>query len=774
MKTHGKIFSFHFSLFLLLAGLLFHSEVQAQSISGRVVGSDSIPVKGATVVLQRSDSTYLDATATDAQGRFFLSHTDSCSLLIVQAMSYHTFYGKAVAGDMGTIVLQSSAKALDEVEIKATRPFASAENGRLVFDLKPLLENKIVENAYQLLKAVPLIRLKGNSVDRTAAAGATTIILNGKPARMSQQQIKDYLKALPPERVEKVEIVYSAPPEWHTTGSAINIVLKKRNSDMLQGLLSGEMYNQYSNTYGARGSLFVQKKQWSVDMVYTYGNSRGKSRSVLDAQHTLEDNNVYGINIDTRGNSESQYHILYTGLGYEFKNKSNISLSYNGSFTPIAHDRSQVRSEQISPANSASSSDNALHNVHLVYELPMGLRIGSSYTRYNTNSLEQMTYYEDMNPQGQTFAYNQEQHIDQYNAYASMSHRIRKRWSLTYGADYTHTRNTNGQYYTDYVGDGSYRSSATNKEDNATVYASTGGSFLDNKLSIYASLSAQFYRLESYRHTTFLPTANLTYVPLPDHQFVLSYYSVRRYPSYWQKQNYVRHMNQYMTAYGNPGLRPDLTSVLNFTYLFKRKYALQMFYYRINDFSYMQFYQRPDRLEFSTQTINGDYTSHIEVDLTVPFNVGKIWYSSVVLKAYNERYKSQDWEGPDFDRSKWGSIILSDNTFTLCSKPHITLGIDAFYHTPTIMGLMDMNGVWGINAGLKCSFANNRATLSFQCNDLFETEGRDLSTRYANQHYTYQNERFYERSFSLTFTYRFNNYKDKRRNSVDTSRFGTN
>ena len=66
------------------------------------------------------------------------------------------------------------------------------------------------------------------------------------------------------------------------------------------------------------------------------------------------------------------------------------------------------------------------------------------------------------------------------------------------------------------------------------------------------------------------------------------------------------------------------------------------------------------------------------------------------------------------------------------------------------------------------------ATLSFQCNDLFETEGRDLSTRYANQHYTYQNERFYERSFSLTFTYRFNNYKDKRRNSVDTSRFGTN
>ena len=47
--------------------------------------------------------------------------------------------------------------------------------------------------------------------------------------------LKRFLRNTPVNRVEKVEVMYSAPPEYHVRGAAINVVLKRSNDYSFQG-----------------------------------------------------------------------------------------------------------------------------------------------------------------------------------------------------------------------------------------------------------------------------------------------------------------------------------------------------------------------------------------------------------------------------------------------------------------------------------------------------------------------------------------------------------
>lgn len=73
---------------LLLLLLTVCAATYAQDINGRVVGQSGEAIGDATVVLQKSDSTYVDMTITDNEGRFIFSHRIDTFRLVVQHMAY--------------------------------------------------------------------------------------------------------------------------------------------------------------------------------------------------------------------------------------------------------------------------------------------------------------------------------------------------------------------------------------------------------------------------------------------------------------------------------------------------------------------------------------------------------------------------------------------------------------------------------------------------------------------------------------------------------------
>ena len=80
--------------------------------------------------------------------------------------------------------------------------------------------------------------------------------------------------------------------------------------------------------------------------------------------------------------------------------------------------------------------------------------------------------------------------------------------------------------------------------------------------------------------------------------------------------------------------------------------------------------------------------------------------------------------------------------------------------TPAIQGTYDLKMVGTVDAGVKWTFAGDKATLSARCSDIFNTSMPECNLRYGGQDVRMENS-FYLRTLTLNFSFRFGGYKKK-------------
>lgn len=763
-------------LFTLFSLLPAQAQDVADLITGRVLGNDSLPLVGAAVIIQRIDTTYLGGTVTDEQGLFRLKHPGTAYRLLFQHLSCKPLELTSEAHALGDIVLEEAVNELKNVVVTAQRPLLRMENGMLTYDLSAFAKKRIADNAFDLLKELPaLSSIDGESLTLNGAMGATNIIINGKPSTMTLQRLNEYLKALPAERLEKAEITYNAPPQWHIRGAAINIVLKQVDHRMLQGQVQGRWTHRHDESYEGSGSFFFSDRRWQLDLLYSYRDNRSPSRSLLESKHTVQ-GEVYDIRMDYDSDNRQRRHDLYASLVRILTPKSNLTLTYDAQGVPTSKGHTSTTSNRFSDSRSVTDGDNTLHRLRLDYASPFGLRAGASYGRYKADSRQEMAYRSpdeaDFHP---AFSYDRSQQVDLGFFYADMYHLLKHQWGLYYGASYSLHRNRNTQSYADdqHQGADSYAQENRTDEDIICFYMNTSKVLLGGKLSFNFFLTGENYKVNDYEKWNLLPNLTVTYAPVQRHLFQFSYSTTKSYPSYWQRQNYVSYQNEYVVAYGNPDLRPTRTSAARLVYVLCNKYILQISYHKAKNFYISQTYQSDEELKMLQKVFNMDYTSSFSANAVIPFSVKELLYSKLTINAFNQHYKIGDWFGMAYDRNKWVGAFTLDNTLNLSKKPAISVNATVDYVTPTIQGIWDVDYDcrWRLNAGIKCSFARNRAILNFQCYDLLESATPLINVNYGLQRQRMDNN-FYRRTFTLSFTYKFNDYKERRRSQVDTSRLG--
>lgn len=766
----NMILKYFFGLAVLLA--CPYQQLFAQSITGKVVDEKQSPIPYVScVLLNQPDSAFVAGATSGMDGRFELAVQEGSYVLKLSYIGYQTKELDCSSGDLGTIVLEEDVQVLDEVVVKGEAPLVTMENNRLTYHVEPIMQQKIVSNAHELLKELPsIISLDGNTLSLVGAL-STTICISGKKTSLSMDQLTDYLKSLPAEEVKKVEVLYNAPPQWRVKGAVINVVLKKKKNYTLNGQVRGEWANQHRNSLSANGTVIASTPKWDFDVIYKFADQRSVGKTEMNGIHTVN-NTAYEIASTTKDYSKGNKHSIYASVRYKIDEEQSVDFSYNGQISPKTTSKLYSRNTLFSDANSINVRDNYLHNLALSYTSQKGISAGVEYTNYTDAGTQDMNVYSGDSFQ-QTFFYWRKQYIDRVTAYLNMSHNLKHNWIFNYGANYNYVSNRNEQENEDLAGSGENDYAKTLKIDEHTAVAYVGfqKSFWEGKLSLDASLSGELYKYGDYEKNALLPNVGVTFVPSQKHVFQLGYYTLRTYPSYWQKQDYTSYADEYTVYMGNPLLRPARTSHVDLTYVLKNKYVFQVSYYRVNDFFIDQSYQMPDELRLLYKSFNIDYTSAWIFTSIVPVRVGKWFSSNLSFSAYNEKYKSNDWYGYKYDRSKWTGMAMANSTFTVSRKPWLAVNLMVFYRTPTIQGIWDLKRNWGINAGIRYAFLKNRAILSLQCNDLFETIYPKTKVRFESQHQDV-NESAYRRSVTLSFTYKFKGYKNKQYKEVDTSRFG--
>lgn len=761
-------------IFLIINLLICNFNIYAQftfGINGRVTDSKNEAIEGATVIVQKMDSTFVTGTITDKSGMFSFTNIETPYRLIVQHLAYDIYTLSSSRKNLGDIILKETDNRLNEVVVKAERPIAKLENSRLTYNVSFIKDNKIVSNAHDLLKELPSITSMDGENLSLAGASNTTILISGKPSNLSQRQLIDYLKALPADKVTKVEVLYTANHQLHTKGPAINVILRKENKQTFNGQLQAGYKYTHTNSWNGTGSFLMSNPSWEFDLMYSFKNNNSLSKEDTRSLHTVG-NEIYDIHYTNREKETEDRHHIFSRIGRNFTNNNYIELAYTGQFSPKGQNTIESTNNRFMQSHSFENGDNKLHDISLLYQTKGGSKFGGEYTHYDNRSLQRMTYYNN-NISKNIFNYRKDQNIERMKVYADLNHNLKNNWILTYGANYNFVKNKNEQKNDDLQNEGmeNYQTINETKEHSANVYIGIQKNFWEGKLSTSFSLANEYYKINDYKKNELRPTVSLTYIPSRNHSWLLSYYSLKSYPSYWERQDYLNYKNEYEAYLGNPLLRPATTNVSNLSYTLKNRYMFQISYYRVDDFFITQSFQSPDELKLIYKNTNLEYTSCWNIMAILPIKF-KQWFSSnLIIQAFNERYKSKDWFGYAYDRDKWSGGITANNTFTLSKRPQITANLNFFYNTATNQGIWDLAGRWSVNAGMKCTFANSKAIISLQGKDIFETIYPLIKTNFETQNLV-SNRNFYRRNITLNFTYKFNGYRNRKQQQIDTSRFG--
>lgn len=768
MKTH------FLKLLLFTAVTLLSTMAAAQetptdtvdSIRGRLIDTASMPVAGAAVVLFDRDSTFINAVESDRDGRFEIHTSLRPYMLQIQHLAYELRTVESDRSDLGDITLRESAVAMNAVVVEGERPVVKVDQGKLSYDLGRLTEGQAVNNAYEALTRLPGVTEQSGALT-LAGASSVTVILNGRPSTMTAEQLATLLKSTPVDRVEKTEVMYSTPPQYHVRGAAINIVLRRSHDTAFSGEVHGNYTDRYYGSWDMGGNFVVSSPKWSADV--TYSANRGKTLNLFDLHslHSLGDE-TYDISQQESITGEGWSHQMRTAFEYAPNQRGRLSAAYTASFSPDSRGLSVSNGTYVD-SRSETAADKSLHNVALRYTSPFGLDLGLDYTHYDNpeHSSLRNDYAE---AQATSFDIVSGQRIDRLNATADHAHTFESGWQITGGASYSFATSHDWQHYD--VIEGSPATHDTDSrldEHTGNIYIGTGRQFANIGFSV--SVAGEYYRLGDFESWSLYPQASLNWMPSEQHivQFNLS--SDKKFPSYWEMQGAVSYIDGYSEIHGTPGLRPSRSYEAQAIYIYRQKYIFVLFWDEMPDYFVQAAWQSSERPALIYQTLNWNTNRQWGANAVVPFRIGRWLDSRLTLTGLRMRQRCDHFHDMSFDRAKWVGVARLENTFHLSSKPDIALEVNGFFQSAAIQGTFDVDPLGSADAALKWTFDRGRATLTLRCNDLFETSAPFTRIRYGGQWLDMGATR-YTRTTTVQFSYRFGGYKERKHKQVDISRFG--
>lgn len=510
----------------------------------------------------------------------------------------------------------------------------------------------------------------------------------------------------------------------------------------------------------------MTKGKSSLNVSYNPGYSHMMTVMDLASKHTYS-GKVYDITQIQKINTKGWKHNIYAEYGYQINEDNELSVGYNAALSDNGKGTIDVNGN-FQNSHNDKLQDSRLHNVFARYSSGFGLDFGVDYTDYTMNDKNRLESELTDNTR-QLLDYTSDQKIRKLSVYADQSHGLANDWTLKYGVRYDYTDNKNGQFFNQTEGKDDVGNSSSRLYEQITNFYGGFDKEFESGLSLSLSATGEYYSIGSYHKWAVYPQASLTYSPSEKHTFMLGVSSEKDYPTYWDMQTSTTYMNAYEEIQTIEGLRPANVYNVNANYLFLQKYMLSLFYERTNDYFTMDMYQAKDRLALVYRTQNWNYYQSFGMSANIPFSIGEWLSSQVNVTVVNDRNRCDNFWDIPFNRKKWACMLAMQNHFSVGSN--LGFDFDAMYRSSMISGISDTKPVFTVNVGAQWNFLKDKASLSLNCSDLFDTMRMKMRNRYAGQRIDL-NMGQYSRSVSVKLIYCFGGSISKEKKEVDSSRFG--
>lgn len=229
----------------------------------------------------------------------------------------------------GTLALAQTQAAKDTVKQKeieavtlvARKPTVESKIDRTVFNVA----NSAIlagNTTWDVLRMTPLVSIDNN--DAVKAEGQTvTVYINDRKSVFTGKELKEYLKTIPADNLLKIEVITSPSSRYETSGSVINIVLKKRDDEGIKGSVSLNNRQSTKNSQYANFNFNYHKKKFTQTFIGGYNN--GDYVQTNEIENTRYENNMVS-KLSLKNEMRNESPSLSSTSEFELNDKNNIGV----------------------------------------------------------------------------------------------------------------------------------------------------------------------------------------------------------------------------------------------------------------------------------------------------------------------------------------------------------------------------------------------------------------------------------------------------------------
>ncbi|WP_312089897.1 TonB-dependent receptor domain-containing protein [Chryseobacterium sp.] len=709
-------------------------------------------------------------------------------------------------------------KKIDEVVIK--KQVFKKQSDRFVYDVaaSPIAKGN---TTFDVLKQTPLVSTTDDKTLKIAGKNNAQIFINGRKSNMDAESLVQFLKNTPAENIQKIEVITVPGSEFQVESSEgiINIVLKKKMSDGLNGNMRMANYQNKFNGSSASFSLNYRKDKLGISANLSGSDNIQAQKYTLKNGTNLIQNQSVGEMNDPNKNLGG-----YLNLDYQLNEKSNLALSWNSwanrSYNSTADllntlkmfdEDGVLKSTELTKSQNLKNSRSYNNSFNLNYELKTDslgskLNLNAAYLNYRKfQNAENKTLGTDTN--GNFNLYRQyvlqeiPQIINNFSGMADYIKKFQKDFTVSLGGSFNSTKTDNDtkNFFDYYDNNGNLVKS---KPDlNHFIYdEKIYGAYLtfDKKFSekFSGKIGARYEITKSMgssevpgqtmqeferNYNNLLPYLSLNYAINDKSNISYAFSSRMRRPSFWELNPVKNILTQDNYTQNNPFVKASTNYNQELTYMFKNSYFLVLNHSYIKDvitqvplqrnivrdgITYRQLaYIRTnfgDRQEMSAML--GMQKSFFKQYLTTNFNVG------MQHNINNGMLNTDPTTGEVFDTyinniNSTSLVIQANNTIRLDKKKTWFLGINYFFIDKQQIELGMLKNLMSLDMSLKKNW--NDWTFALNVTDILNTNIVEITDNQTSGNYNYIHQNRYNRGGSLSITYSFGNQKVKKVRDIE-------
>lgn len=788
--------------FVIIFLLYICNGVWAQTLTGCIKTQNEKPIEYADVILYNSTNV-ITHVQSDTEGFFYVK--------VEKVGRYKTtirFMGKSILDTVIDVVTNvdlgvlrfNEIYELAEVSIIGRKPLIERKTDRLIFNVQNSVFSKGL-NVDELLRNVP--RIDPTTEDLKIVGKSTiSVMINERLINMSGDNLKNYLKTLRSDDVEKIEVITSPSAQYDASGNSglINIKLKKRSRAGLEGNISAGVNQRIKANSEVSSALNYSFKNLTLGYTIYNGNENRISKQqnnydyVSQRRESSERNSVGNKGISQNFNVDYQIN-KSINLG-AFANYRDWNSNLNReSAVKFINKQNDIIKRQVAPAETRGYNRGLSISPYLDVGLDsVGGKLKFFYNynknRANTNSnFRSDTYLKDYEKSLESVMNGTDITSGIYTHAIGLSfEKTIRKLKVDLGTKYTSFGNYNDLKYYNMT------------PELGVLTDSTSNTFKYNEklLAAYFNFSQNFgekWHVQfgiRYEHSNtkgnsitntlisrrnygnVFPNFSLSYDPNDDHSYSFSY-NKRIFRPLLPDLNPFKIYNDANNYFaGNPDLSPNLTDNVELGFLYKSNLSVSFYGSRIaNNWAYIVISQDGGNT-IVTQPHNALTTYEAGCD------IGYNWRISKKINNYSSFncafQKSLSTNDKIDDRKLQGmrSTLSSNTTFSLNKKDDKKIFINIFYNSPGVDEMYISKNIFLIKVGTSLSFVESRLTVNAFLTDPFNTTIARNTVNYES--FQLKNRIFNDnRSFNVSIYYKIGTRKPRIVNNdvdnAETQRF---